>query len=133
MYMNSVLTVLLGQTPYLTELTVVCTAKEPQVRVMGTSRPADRSRQPCLPTLSYSTLEQTGPGHCLPHSRGSRGRGIICQPTYLFPFTGLTQNLHKHTPYQPRAQHVFRSKRLNKRTKLKSSALRGGHSSYLRW
>lgn len=49
MYTNSVFTVLLGQSPYLTELTVVRIAKESQVRMIGTSRPADRSLTPEAP------------------------------------------------------------------------------------
>lgn len=54
-YANCVLTVLSGQSPYLTELTEVYIATKPQVRVIGTSRPADRSRRPCLPTLFKAT------------------------------------------------------------------------------
>lgn len=65
MYTNSVLTVLLGQSPYLTELTVVLTAKEPQVRVIRASRPADRSRQPYLPTIFRHLSRQNPTTVCL--------------------------------------------------------------------
>lgn len=66
--------------------------------------------------------------------RGSTGHGeylLVTPLTSSHSLFCLNQNLHKHTTHQSRTHHVFWPKRLKKRRKLKSSALRGGHSSYL--
>lgn len=93
-----------------------------------TTSKGDRNKQAALPTYPIqSHLEQAEPGHCLPHT-GSTGHGeyhLVTPLTSSHSLFCLTQNLHKHTTHQSRTQHVFRSKRLKKRTKLESSALRG--------